>query len=173
MLDAMAGMLPGDPYAARLPMRPFVEEISAHPKKLRLAVINKSALDSILSYIETGKKEGRLIAGGHAAANADGGYFVEPTVIADVDPKATIAQEEIFGPVLAVMKAKDFDDALRIANDTQYGLTGAVFTNNPEKIRKAAHVAALIARGPASVVKSCSSLAMASLITVQLMNEVQ
>ena len=65
------------------------------------------------------------------------GHYIEPTVIADVDPHATIAQEEIFGPVLAIIKAKDFDDALRIANDTQFGLTGAVFTDNPEKIRRA------------------------------------
>ena len=64
-------------------------------------------------------------------------HFVEPTVIADVDPHATIAQEEIFGPVLAVIKAKNFDDALRIANDTEFGLTGSVFTDNPDKIRRA------------------------------------
>jgi 1-pyrroline-5-carboxylate dehydrogenase len=65
------------------------------------------------------------------------GFYIEPTVIADVNPDATIAQEEIFGPVLAVIKAKDFDDALRIANDSEFGLTGAVFTDNPDKIRRA------------------------------------
>jgi 1-pyrroline-5-carboxylate dehydrogenase len=62
---------------------------------------------------------------------------VQPTVIADVDSKARIFQEEIFGPVLAVAKAKDFDHALALANDTEYGLTGAVYSNNPENIEKA------------------------------------
>src|SRR5207245_9808405 len=86
-------------------------------------------------YIDKGTHEGRLVAGGKV--HPEDGYYIEPTVIADVDPHATIAQEEIFGPVLAVIKAKDFDDALRIANDTPFGLTGAVFTDNPEKIRRA------------------------------------
>jgi len=98
-------------------------------------VISDGARRSILDYIETGKKEGRLLTGGDGA---DGnGYFVQPTVIADVDAKARIFQEEIFGPVLAVTKAKDFDDALRLANDSQYGLTGAVYSNNPEHLRQA------------------------------------
>ena len=66
------------------------------------------------------------------------GYFIQPTVIADVDAKARIFQEEIFGPVLAVTKARDFDHALQLANDSEYGLTGAVFTKNPEKIGRLA-----------------------------------
>jgi 1-pyrroline-5-carboxylate dehydrogenase len=99
-------------------------------------VINKASMKSILDYIEIGKKEGRLVIGGEAAGND--GYFIKPTVIADVSPKARIAQEEIFGPVLAVIPAKDFDNALEIANDTEFGLTGAVYTKNPEKIEKAA-----------------------------------
>ncbi len=94
-------------------------------------VINARARDSILKYIEVGKNEGRLIAGGESAAGE--GYFIKPTVIADIDSQARIFQEEIFGPVLAVTKARDFDHALQLANDSQYGLTGAVFTNNPEK----------------------------------------
>jgi len=98
-------------------------------------VVNKKAMQKIKEYIDRGKSEGRLVAGGNV--RDDEGYFIEPTVIADVDPKATISQEEIFGPVLAVSKAKDFDDALRIANDTQYGLTGAVFTDNEEKLERA------------------------------------
>ena len=98
-------------------------------------VISARAKQSILEYIETGKKEGRLIAGGETA---DGdGYFVKPTVIADVDSKARIFQEEIFGPVLAVTKAKDFDHALELANDSEYGLTGSVFTNNNQNVEKA------------------------------------
>ena len=100
------------------------------------AVINEKAYNSILSYIEKGKEEGgRLLAGGEPA---DGnGYFIKPTVIADVKPGDTIEQEEIFGPVLAVIQAKDYDDAIKIANDTDYGLTGAVYTENKEKIKKA------------------------------------
>ncbi|MBV9081266.1 MAG: aldehyde dehydrogenase family protein, partial [Acidobacteriaceae bacterium] len=98
-------------------------------------VISARARDSILKYIETGKKEGRLLAGGEAT-QADG-YFIKPTVIADVDSKARIFQEEIFGPVLAVTKAKDFDHALALANDSEYGLTGAVFTRNRSKAEKA------------------------------------
>ena len=98
-------------------------------------VINARAKETILKYIDTGKKEGRLVTGGEAA---DGeGYFVKPTVIADVQTKAKIFQEEIFGPVLAVTKAKNFDQALEFANDSEYGLTGAVFTTNPAKIEKA------------------------------------
>ena len=98
-------------------------------------VVSEKAMKKIKEYIDKGSSEGRLVAGGKV--HSEDGYFIEPTVIADVDPKATIAQEEIFGPVLAIMKSKDFDDALRIANDTQFGLTGAVFTDNPDKIRRA------------------------------------
>jgi 1-pyrroline-5-carboxylate dehydrogenase len=99
-------------------------------------VVNKKAMQSIKEYIDKGTSEGgKLVAGGNV--NPDEGFFIEPTVIADVDPKGTIAQEEIFGPVLAVIKAKDFDDALRIANDTEFGLTGAVFTDNEAKLERA------------------------------------
>ncbi len=108
---------------------------SDQPDNYMGPVINEGARQSILNYIEIGKKEGRVIAGG-AAAPGDG-YFIAPTVIADVDSKARIFQEEIFGPVLAVAKARDFDHALQLANDTEYGLTGAAYTKNPAKIRKA------------------------------------
>jgi 1-pyrroline-5-carboxylate dehydrogenase len=99
-------------------------------------VINKSSRDKILGYVATARKEGgRVVAGGAAADGA--GYFVRPTVVADVDPKATISQEEIFGPVLAVIRARDFDHALEIANNTEFGLTGGVYSNNKKKIEKA------------------------------------
>ncbi len=98
-------------------------------------VINKRAQESILDYIEAGKKEGRLLTGGRQGDS--GGCFIRPTIIADVDPEARISQEEIFGPVLAVLKARDYDDALRIANNTEYGLTGAVYTRDPAKIEDA------------------------------------
>jgi 1-pyrroline-5-carboxylate dehydrogenase len=79
----------------------------------------------VLSYINTGKREGRLVAGGRRIAGE--GYFVEPTVFADVSPKAKIARDEIFGPVLSVLKAADYEDAIRLANDSEYGLTGAFY----------------------------------------------
>ncbi len=98
-------------------------------------VINERALKSIMRYIERGQDEGRLLVGGKQLG--DRGYFVEPTVIADVEPNATIAQEEIFGPVLAVIKAKDFEDALTIANNTEFGLTGSLYTSDEKKIERA------------------------------------
>ncbi|HLY63222.1 MAG TPA: L-glutamate gamma-semialdehyde dehydrogenase [Terriglobia bacterium] len=98
-------------------------------------VINDAAKKSILEYIETGKNEGRIISGGGESPGP--GYFIQPTVIADVAPKARISQEEIFGPVLAVIKAKDFDEALEIANNTEFGLTGAVYTRDRHKLEKA------------------------------------
>src|SRR5271163_1932643 len=100
-------------------------------------VVNKSAMDTILSYIEIGKGEGRLLTGGHAVANAEGGYYLEPTVFVDVAPTARIAKEEIFGPVLAVIRARDFDEALEIANNTEYGLTGAVYSGSRENLERA------------------------------------
>jgi 1-pyrroline-5-carboxylate dehydrogenase len=100
-------------------------------------VVSRSAMDTILSYIEIGKSEGRLITGGHAVETAEGGYYLEPTVIADVAPTARIAQEEIFGPVLAVIRASDFDHALEIANNTEYGLTGALYSGSREKLERA------------------------------------
>jgi 1-pyrroline-5-carboxylate dehydrogenase len=107
-----------------------------NPENYMGPVINKASMKSILDYIETGKKEGRLVTGGKQSGTE--GYFIEPTVIADVPPKARIFQEEIFGPVLAVTKAKDFDDALAMANDTEFGLTGAIYSKNPKKIERAA-----------------------------------
>ncbi len=94
-------------------------------------VINQAALQSMLAYIETGKKEGELIAGGHALETRDGGFFLEPTIFADVPPNAVLAQEEIFGPVLALIKVASFEEGLRVANNTEYGLTGSVYTNDP------------------------------------------
>lgn len=102
-------------------------------------VVSKKAYDSINKYIEIGNKEGRLVLGGAApSASADStGYFIQPTIFADIKPRSRLEQEEIFGPVLAIIKAKDFEHAIEIANDTEYGLTGAVYTKNREKIEEA------------------------------------
>ena len=124
----------------------FIPKVVEKTKKLKMGppewadaqvgpVVNESAMRKIKEYIDRGMKEGDLLAGGNV--DSKDGFFIEPTVIGPVDPNGVIAQEEIFGPVLAVMKAKDFDDALRIANDSQFGLTGAVFTDNREKIERA------------------------------------
>ncbi|EGL81506.1 delta-1-pyrroline-5-carboxylate dehydrogenase [Caldalkalibacillus thermarum TA2.A1] len=98
-------------------------------------VIDEAAQNKILEYIEIGKQEGRLLVGGEKGS--DEGFFVQPTIFADVDPNARIAQEEIFGPVVAFIKAKDFDHALEIANNTEYGLTGSVYSRNRFNLEKA------------------------------------
>lgn len=100
-------------------------------------VINTKAQGTILNYIDKGIQEGgKLMLGG---SRIEGGAYVQPTIIADVKPEDTISQEEIFGPVLAVIKCKDFEDGLRIANNTEYGLTGAVYTKNKKKLKKASN----------------------------------
>ena len=126
---------------------PMLEKIAERTQQIKVgdprdsgtsmsAVINEKAFKTINDYIEKGKAEGgRVVAGG--GSDGEQGFFIEPTVIADVKPGATIEQEEIFGPVLAVIKANDFDDALNIANDTQFGLTGAVYSADEERLERA------------------------------------
>ena len=101
------------------------------------AVINEGSMKTILEYIEAGKRDGRLLTGGGRASNAGEGYFLQPTVFADIPPKSKLEQEEIFGPVLAVIKSRNFDHAMEIANDTEFGLTGAVYTKSRDKIERA------------------------------------
>jgi 1-pyrroline-5-carboxylate dehydrogenase len=100
-------------------------------------VINKAAYDRVLNYISIGQQEGKLLTGGAPATNDGNGYYVQPTVFRDVAPTARLAQEEIFGPVLAVIRADNFDHALEIANDTEYGLTGAIYSSDREKLNRA------------------------------------
>ncbi len=124
----------------------FLEKLAAKVEKLTIGqaddpanymgpVISARSMKTILDYIEIGRKEGRLITGGQQLPG--NGYFIAPTVIADITADSRIFQEEIFGPVLAVTKARDFEHALALANDSEYGLTGAIYSNNPEKIRAA------------------------------------
>jgi len=126
--------------------REFVERLAAKAREIKVGsaddpgnsmgpVISEGARRGILKYIETGKREARLVTGD--AAVPGGGFFVPPTIFADVDSKATIFQEEIFGPVLAVTEARDFEHALELANDSEYGLTGAVFSNDAGHLRQA------------------------------------
>jgi len=97
-------------------------------------VIDENALKKHLEYIEIGKSEGRLVAGGETVPNRAGGYFLQPTIIADVLPDARLAQEEVFGPVLAVIKAADFVEGLKIANNTEYGLTGSLYSMKRDRL---------------------------------------
>src|SRR6266700_2303059 len=125
----------------------FLEKLKARVEKINVgdpaenanmgAVINEGSMKTIMVYIEQGKKDGRVITGGARATNAGEGYFIQPTVVADIPPKSKLEQEEIFGPVLAVIKSKNYDHALKIANDTEFGLTGAVYTRSREKIERA------------------------------------
>ncbi len=100
-------------------------------------VINKVAYDRVQQYIALGRAEGRLLTGGEAVENETGGYYIQPTIFADVAPTSRIAQEEIFGPVLAVIKSNSFQEALEIANGTEYGLTGAIYSNSRERLDQA------------------------------------
>jgi 1-pyrroline-5-carboxylate dehydrogenase len=100
-------------------------------------VINQAALGTMLEYVEKGKLEGRLIAGGNAPSTEDGGFYLEPTIFSDIPPNGVLAQEEIFGPVLVLIKVDSFEEGLEVANNTEYGLTGAIYTNDREKLDRA------------------------------------
>jgi 1-pyrroline-5-carboxylate dehydrogenase len=125
----------------------FLEQLKTRVEKITVgdpaenanmgAVINEGSMKTILAYIEQGKKDGRLLTGGERATEAGDGYFIRPTVIADIPAKSKLEQEEIFGPVLAVIKARGFDNAMEIANDTEFGLTGAIYTKSRDKIDRA------------------------------------
>jgi 1-pyrroline-5-carboxylate dehydrogenase len=127
----------------------FLDKLKARVEKIKVGpaedpnnymgpVINEKSMKDIIGYIEHGKKDGRVLTGGGRVQSSTGGWFLQPTVIADIQPKSKLEQEEIFGPVLAVIPARDFDHALEIANDTEFGLTGGVYTKNPDKLKKAA-----------------------------------
>ena len=101
-------------------------------------VIDEVAYRRVLQYVADAPRQGRVIVGGKALTAPERGYYVAPTIVADVDAGSPLAQEEIFGPVLAAIKARSFDEALRIANGTPYGLTGAVYSNSEEYLDRAA-----------------------------------
>ncbi|QIN81478.1 aldehyde dehydrogenase family protein [Rubrobacter tropicus] len=103
---------------------PMDEDVAVGP------VVNKDQYESILAALETAKGEGRVVIEGGATGSEDEGYFIAPAIIADVDNRSETAQEEIFGPVLAVIKARDFDHAVELANDTRYGLTAGIATKS-------------------------------------------
>ncbi|BDT88796.1 aldehyde dehydrogenase [Nocardia cyriacigeorgica] len=118
----MGGIVPGDPSAPGTVCGPL---ISARQR------------DRVERYLAIARDEGgRIVTGGGRPAGRERGYFIEPTLIADVAPDATIATEEIFGPVLVVIPHDGDDDAIRLANDSPYGLSGAVWGTDPERIRR-------------------------------------
>ena len=102
--------------------------------------MSEAQRERVRGYIRQGVEEGaRLVAGGEEPPEGvDSGYFVRPTVFSDVTPEMTIAQEEIFGPVLAIMPYDDEEDAVRIANDTVYGLAGGVWSADEDRAKRIA-----------------------------------
>ncbi len=124
----------------------FVERLAERTRKIQVGppkdpenwmgpLINEGSLKKTLAYIELGKKEGKLVAGGKRIDRS--GYFLEPTIFADIPPTGRLAQEEIFAPVLAVIRSNSWEESLAIANNTEYGLTGAVYTRNRQKLDEA------------------------------------
>ncbi|GAB2832031.1 aldehyde dehydrogenase [Actinocorallia aurea] len=103
------------------------------PANLMGPVINAAQRDSILRYYESAARDGRVVVGGRPTERFDRGYFVEPTLITDIDPQASVAQEEIFGPALVVLSYDDDEDALRIADGTIFGLSAAVFSADTDR----------------------------------------
>jgi len=124
LVDAMVDI------ASKLPVGSAEENAAVGP------VISAAQHRSILAEIESGKEEATLVMGGHSV-DKDGGYYIEPTIFVDVAPDSRLAQHEIFGPVLSVIKVKDFDEALDVANGTEFGLTGGVYSNDDERLARA------------------------------------
>ncbi len=125
----------------------FVQRLKDRAEKLTVApaeenpdlgpVINQAARESILQYIERAVLEGGRVITGGGIVQGQAGYFVQPTIISEVKPGDTLEQQEVFGPVLAVIRCRDFHEGLRIANDTEFGLTGSVYTSSEEKMELA------------------------------------
>ena len=126
----------------------FVRKIVERAKKMRIGdgansntemgpIVDEKQFKNVLKYIDIGREDGAEMLCGGNRAEGDGlenGYFVEPTVFDKVTPEMRIAQEEIFGPVLSVLRVKDFEEAMTVANDSEYGLTSSIFTSDPNLI---------------------------------------
>jgi aldehyde dehydrogenase (NAD+) len=116
-------LVPGDPF---------------DPKTRLGAVVSRSQRDKVLAYIEAGKREARLVAGGNPATVNGRGFFVEATVFDDAKPGTQIVEEEIFGPVLAVLSFEDVEEAIALANRTKYGLAAGIWTKDIQKAHRVA-----------------------------------
>ncbi|GAA3392724.1 aldehyde dehydrogenase family protein [Cryptosporangium minutisporangium] len=108
------------------------------PGNIMGPLISARQRDRVLSYYDLGRAESRLLAGGGRGSRFDRGYFVEPTIFSDVDPASRLAQEEIFGPVLAIIPYADEEEAVRIADGTPYGLSAGVFSADEERAMRVA-----------------------------------
>jgi betaine-aldehyde dehydrogenase len=128
---------------------PLVERLSEEAKKISIGdgmtegvllgpLVSKAQYDKVLGYIETGKREANLVCGGARPAGFNAGYFVEPTIFTGVSPSARIWKEEIFGPVLSVASFKTEDEAIALANDTEFGLAAAVMTQDLDRAARVA-----------------------------------
>jgi aldehyde dehydrogenase (NAD+) len=110
------------------------------PANLMGPLVSERQRDRVLGYIESGREQGaRLVCGGGRPEHLPTGWYVEPTLFVDVDNSMTIAQEEIFGPVLVMIAYEDDDDAVRIANDSPYGLSGMITSGDLERAKAVAH----------------------------------
>jgi RHH-type proline utilization regulon transcriptional repressor/proline dehydrogenase/delta 1-pyrroline-5-carboxylate dehydrogenase len=127
-----------DPFVARL--KDAVASLAVGPADdpaFALGpVIDRDAHERLQGVCERGRREAKLLVAGDLGPHTEGGYYIAPHVFADVDPKSFLAQDEFFGPVLAVMKAKDLDQALEIANGVHYALTGGCFSRNPATLER-------------------------------------
>ncbi|HZQ90858.1 MAG TPA: L-glutamate gamma-semialdehyde dehydrogenase [Terriglobales bacterium] len=125
----------------------FLERLVERTRKITLGdptencpmgpVVSENAMNGILRYMDIGRQEGRLLTGGGRATELGEGYYLQPTIFADIPPRARLECEEVFGPVLAVIKSRNFEHALQIANDTEFGLTGALYSLSQEKLEAA------------------------------------
>jgi aldehyde dehydrogenase (NAD+) len=128
----------------------FVEKIVARAKSFKLGAgldptsdigpsVDQSQFDTVMKYMDIGREDGATLLCGGKKAQDDGlenGYFVEPTVFDNVTPDMRIAREEIFGPVLSVLRVKSFDEAIQVANDSEYGLSSSIFSNDYNDISR-------------------------------------
>ena len=105
------------------------------PKTRMGAVVSEQQMKTVLGYIDAGKKEGAKLITGGSRASVDGskGFFIEPTIFDNVKPQDRIAREEIFGPVLSILRAKDYEEAVGFANTSEYGLTSSIYTNDANR----------------------------------------
>ena len=119
--------------------KPWMPDDPFNPETLMGTIVDKTQTEKILNYIDSGKNEGaNIITGGEQVRQDTGGYYISPTIFKDVKNEMTVGKEEIFGPVLCAIDFENEDEALQIANDTQYGLNAMIWSNDLNKVHKLA-----------------------------------